>query len=426
MDRKLFSRFVFLAIFEFCSAFLCFAENSVLENIDFSASIKTEAGVGLWYTENSGDFTIGTLTAQGELKGYFGPSSFFADGRLSFDATELDKQDPEVFSAKIKELFYTYDGSWWALKIGRQISTWGAADGLAVTNVLCPNDYTCLSSEKISDQKIGLDALKLSFNNSFFILDMYYIPFFTPSKLPLNEKSLMSKVFFKEIYEKGLQIGKLEKPGLNLKNSEYAARLAFFFPFADFSFYGFYGFDDLPVQKVCVQGENYVLCGEYKHLGMAGFDTSIPIKDFTFRFEGAVFPEKCFSTFTEKNYERHTEAVWLGGLDWIKGDWTVSSQYYADYIFGNLEDIDKKRYEHSVTMNVVRSFFCGNLELEIAVLLGLNDFDSFVQPQIDYAVTDNMRITLSALIYNEGPSNPGTYGKYKDLSSIIISGKFTF
>lgn len=410
----------------FLCGLLSFASATVFENLYFSGSLKTEAGVGLWYTDYSGDFTAGSLTAQGELKGYFGNSNIFVDGRLIFDATDFSSENPEVFSAKIKEAWYLYDGSWWSIKIGRQISTWGAADGLTVTNVLCPNDYTVFSSEKITDQKIGIDAVKLSFGNAVFLVDAYYIPFFTPSQLPLKEGTLMNKVFFEELYESGIQFGKIVKPAVDLKNSEYALKAAFFLPFADFSFYGFYGFDDLPIEKVVPLGSDYYLFGEYKRLGMAGFDSSIPIKDFTLRLEAAVLPEKCFTNYTESIYERHTEVSGLAGLDWMKDDWTVSAQYYGDWISGSATAIKRDKYEHSATLNVSRTFSGGNLEIGVSGVVGLNYLDSFIQPKIDYAFTDNIKFSLSAMLYNNGWSEKGNYGKYRDLSSVILSGKFSF
>ena len=105
----------------FLCGLLSFTSATGFENLDFSGSLKTEAGVGLWYTDYSGDFTAGSLTAQGELKGYFGNSNIFVDGRLIFDATDFSSDNPEIFSAKIKEAWYLYDGSWWSIKIGRQI-----------------------------------------------------------------------------------------------------------------------------------------------------------------------------------------------------------------------------------------------------------------------------------------------------------------
>lgn len=410
----------------FLCGLLSIASATVFGNLDFSGSLKTEAGVGLWYTDYSGDFTAGSLTAQGELKGYFGNSNIFVDGRLIFDATDFSNDNPEIFSARIKEAWYLYDGSWWSIKIGRQISTWGAADGLTVTNVLCPNDYTVFSSEKITDQKIGIDAVKLSFGNAVFLVDAYYIPFFTPSQLPLKEGTLMNKVFFEELYESGIQFGKIEKPAVNLENSECALKAAFFLTFADFSFYGFYGFDDLPIEKVVPLGSNYYLFGEYKRIGMAGFDSSIPIKDFTLRLETAVMPEKCFANYTESIYERHTEISGLAGLDWMKDDWTLSAQYYCDCISGSATAIDRDKYEHSATLNVSRTFSGGNLEIGVSGVLGLHYLDSFIQPKIDYAFTDNIKFSLSAMLYNQGWSEKGNYGKYRDLSSVILSGKFTF
>lgn len=410
-------------LFAFSS--LIFAQNSLSENLDFSGSLSAEAGVGLWHTKNSGDFTVGSLTAQGELKGYFGNNSFFADGRAIFDAVNKRSDKAESVSSQLKEAHYIYDGGFWAVKIGRQISTWGVADGLEVTNVLCPTDYTLVSSEKITDQKLGIDALKFSLNGTSFLVDAYFIPFFTPARLPLEKGSVMNKVLFGEFLENGISIGEMTLPERSIENCEYALRLGTFFPFADFSFYAFYGFDDLPFESLEISESGITLNGEYKRLFMLGFDSSIPIKEITVRFEAAFFPGRYFSN-TNFITETHNELSALFGIDWMKGDWTVTAQYFADSVFGDLDLLERKTYEHEATLNISRTFFGGNLEIGVAGIVGLNDFDSFISPSVQYAFTDNFTAKISANLYNEGPEKKGIYGSYKDLSSVIIKGTFSF
>ncbi|WP_407427598.1 hypothetical protein [Treponema sp.] len=421
MKKKVF--IVFSVIF---ISFSVLAQSTAFENLDFSASLSTEAGAGLWYTQYSGDFTVGNLTAQSQLKGFFESSSFLFDGKVSFDAVNRTDDKAESVSASLKETYYIYEGEFWAFKIGRQISTWGAADGLEVTNVLCPADYTVISSDKIVDQKQGIEAVKFSLNGSKFLVDAYFIPFFTPALLPLKEGSIMNKVLFGEVLEKGISVGKMEIPERNIKNCEYALRIGTFLPFADFSLYAFYGFDDIPFQHLEVSAEGKItLNGEYKRMTMFGFDSSIPVKDITVRLEGAFFPEKKFSTVTFET-EKHNEFTALFGLDWMKGDWTVTAQYFLDSIYGNLDFLERRKYEHEATLSISRTFFGGNLETDFSCIVGLNDFDSVINPGLKYAFTDNFSAKLSAMFYNEGKEKQGNYGKYKDLSSVILKGEIKF
>ena len=112
--------------------------------------------------------------------------------------------------------------------------------------------------------------------------------------------------------------------------------------------------------------------------------------------------------------------------DWMKYDWTVSAQYYGDWMTGSDAAIDRDKYEHSATLNVSRTFSGGNFEIGVSGVVGLNYLDSFIQPKIDYAFTDNIKFSLSAMLYNQDWSEKGNYGKSdsSENSIFIVSPLF--
>ena len=58
--------------------------------------------------------------------------------------------------------------------------------------------------------------------------------------------------------------------------------------------------------------------------------------------------------------------------------------------------------------------------------MNFNDFDSLINPAITYSISDQISIASGAYILLPGPENDGTYGAYKDLSTIYINAKYSF
>ena len=270
------------------------------QEFNYIGSLTALAGVGL-AEDNAGDFLAGQLNFDNTLKAYIGDSMFCLNAAVIADGTKSQStngvsnfaSDDGIFSIKLKEAYFDYNGGIWGLRVGRQIAAWGKADGIQVADILCPQDESNMIASTYKESRLGIDALRLSFMGDFFQSDLYWIPIFTPSALPLAKKSPLRKVIFPDRYE-SLTLKCPEKwddfdlPGLKLENSEFAARAGFYFSKFDLSFYGFYGWDDLPFISYTAVSENAaVVSGTYKRMGMVGADAAIPAGDFVFRLEAA-------------------------------------------------------------------------------------------------------------------------------------------
>ncbi|MCR5494214.1 MAG: hypothetical protein K6F15_01105 [Treponema sp.] len=422
-----------LKLLIFTLASLVFAE------VDFSGRITASSALGLPYTENDWDFIHGKISAEGEVKAYFENSYGYVNGELYSDFTKISSDTSDFLGANLKEAYFTHNWDFFSVKAGRFLETWGAADMMVVTNVLCPEDQSSISGEKVSDKKMGVDGLRFSLNWTSFSADAYWIPFFTAAKLPLDEDSVIYKSLFGSLKENGIRLGKFEEPDFAIYNGEWALRLRAFLPFCDMSLYGFYGWDDQPVQQFSVDNllsngnkTYYVLNGKYYRMGMMGLDSSIPIGQFVLRLEGAYYPQRAFSVDFIKQLEEANEVefenqvVFLSGLDWIHGDWTITGQYYGDGILGSVEYLERQRYSHTATLKVGYSALGGNLSFDFSGLIDLYYLDSAFMPSVSYSISDNLTLKLLGIFYNEGWSENASYGVYRDLSCLMLKGIFTF
>ncbi|MBQ3686555.1 MAG: hypothetical protein II932_01845, partial [Treponema sp.] len=355
--------------------------------------------------DNRWDLLQGDCSAEFKLDASHAAHSAFMDITLLYDAMgagssgiALDKDDEEhniVF--KFKEGWSAYNGGFWSVRVGRQITAWGAADGLQVTDVLCPKDQTRLFTSDYSDSRIGIDAVRLSYNGTILSADAYWIPIFTPGTLPHERNNPLRKLMIRDriptitagrIFYIPLEFSwdDIELPKTQLKNGEYAGKVSAYLPFADFSLYGFWGWDDEPIISYNVTGLNAygvptgVLLsgyrspestddsGSFRKMAMIGADASIPMGPLVFRAEGAFFPGRSFSTSMQEqligkeSYIVLNEITFLAGLDLNAGTWSITGQYYGDSISGARRSATgREGYFHQATLSISKTFIGGAL-----------------------------------------------------------------
>lgn len=423
--------------------------------VDFSGDIETLWGVGAPWTDSEaspGRFTLGATNFTGKLDAYYGNSSAYAEATFSYDAVNTDGGNlTNGFDLSLGELWADYTESFWGIRIGRQKAAWGKADGIDITNVLCPSDMSSLAAMTSDDSKLAIDAVRLSLSGNQFTADAYWIPFFTPAALPLDKGNPLRSFVVPSTFELPLPsmntslilpvtIGGIESPELAVWNGEYGLRVSGYLSAVDLSLYAFYGWDDTPFLEYSINyGEPLVpgnpdtampegisVSGKYERMAMIGADAALPIGETVLRLETAFFPKRHFQK-TEGGTLQRNQLSALAGIDWMPDGWTITAQYYCDAVFGDLETLDRKDlYQHGATLSVSKSLVNDTLELSFSGLMGLNDFDSLISPSVKYSLSDQISLGAGAFIFIPGPENDGKYGAYKDLSSIKINAKFSF
>lgn len=421
---------------------------------EFSGDIETLWGIGAPWTDSdtsAGRHTLGTTSFTGKLDAYYDNSSAYAEATLSYDAVNTQGGNlGSGFNLSLGELWADYTEAFWGVRIGRQKAAWGKADGIDITNVLCPSDMSSFAAMVGDDSKLAIDAVRLSLTGNQFTADAYWIPFFTPAALPLDKGNQLRKFLVPSSMDLTLgpgmkltipvNIGKLEEPEKAIWNGEYGLKLSGYLSALDLSLYGFYGWDDTPILDYSVtfgppadpsnpataMPDGMTVSGKYERMAMLGADAALPIGETVLRLEGAFFPQRHFQKKEGKSLQRN-EFSGLAGLDWMPTGWTFTAQYYCDLVAGDLEPLEREdAYTHGATLSASKSLVNETLELSFAGILGLNDFDSLLSPSVKYSLSDQITVGAKAYIFIPGPDEDGKYGAYKDLSSLCLNAKFSF
>ena len=320
--------------------------------------------------KNCGDYVLGDTYLDGKIEAFYDDASVFAQGRAGFDEVA------EESYCELKELYFDYSAHFWGFRVGCQKVAWGKADGIDITNIICPHDTSSLRA-LFNDERIAIDTARISLNNDVFTFDAYFIPFES------------SKANAEKHIEK------------NIKNADYAAKLSGYFSLCDVSLYAYYG-------------------KESDTKNMFGTDAALPIGETVVRLEGAYF------------FDNHKELRSLIGLDWFPQSWTLTAQYFCDYCFDEAFNAQKElygadKYSHGATLNISKSLLSDTLTLSASGVLMLNDLDSAIEVSGEYSLTDSVFLELGSYLFNSGKDNKtGTYGLYKDYTSAYLKARCVF
>ena len=404
----------------------------------FTVSGKLETAHGLRWNKGA-EYSLSRSIAQ--IKGEVLAGSAYAF--LSASA-EYNYRNPARTGFKLNEAYFRYSGEIWDLSLGRQIISWGQADGFSLTDVLSAKDSSAFLALSSDDTKLASDSIRLRFFHDIFTFEAVAVPFFTPNKLPRfnfedGAKDDLYYIDTPDTYDTKTPLGSIPitytktesaKPKM-FTDTEAAARLSFFLPGIDFSVSGFYGWDKNPrftrEGKLTPLNVLINLNQEYYRIGMAGFDAAIPAGDVTIRLESAWIGGRYFNPklIFEQPKSTH-QLLALAGLDWIKNSWTLSAQYFEDLILDHKDDIERPMHKGFVSLNISKTFLRDTLKLSASGAVDINYGSTFSTYAVDYALTDNMHVILGGDIYTKGYDGKGDFAQLNKISSIWVKGRFNW
>jgi hypothetical protein len=423
---------LFPAVFLLCAIEEIFAAD-FLDSIAFSGKTETLFAFPFSADRSLTDARIGA-------KAGFGAFIGDAESRVTFNA-EYKPLIPAETGIAPEEAWLRYSPTFgrtsFSLSLGRQFISWGAADGLILTDVVCPRNLTAYAGLDFVKSRLPVDGLSLrlglsGFSFGDFSTEALWLPVFTTAKLPLEQDNPLNAVMFPAYVNPVTESAVEKAKPKTIADGEYGLRLSYYSSLFDLSLCGFYGWNDIPYLRGSAAGPPpYSMNPEFHRMIMTGGDASVPVGDFLLRLEaaytwgGRFAPDAATASGNLIPVEKDQLRM-LAGLDWNPGSWTLTAQYYEDMLPGAGRGTERDWRKNGATLSVSRSFLRGNLSVSASCYLGLNDFDTSGSAGVKWAATDDLEFSLGTDFFTGGAEGRGDYAAYEDLSCVWLRGVYRF
>ncbi|MCF8000295.1 MAG: hypothetical protein K9K76_00345 [Halanaerobiales bacterium] len=309
--------------------------------------------------------------------------------------------ETESENFKFKEAYIDFYFPRFDLRAGKQKLTWGKSDGIVITNIVNPRDYTVHPVVEYSDQFKGVNALKLNLYPKNNNLEVVLVPEFKSATM--NKNILLNKIpnnFKKDDSEKEIES--------NFENSELFIRYSSIGQKFDYELMAAYSWDDEPTLHKNLQ--EMTIVPQHHRLTTVGGSVSTMKGPYVFRGEGAYISGNYFNLETPKvHLNDYPEGVieknvtkWLVGIDYNYNGYLLSAQFMQEAILDYREKIAQDEFSNQMTFLIQKDFMRSKLNTEINFHYNLNDEVLMFKPTINYDYSDVINLKAGANINLEG------------------------
>ncbi|WP_290939528.1 DUF1302 family protein [Fibrobacter sp.] len=351
-----------------------------------------------------------------EMRANYGEASLFSSVNLAYNS--LIKEQSGAF---LREAYFDYAGKYLEVKAGRQIVTWGVADGLRITDLISPMDYTEFMANDYDDIRVPVNAINLKYPGESFSAELVFVPVPEYFVMPSGEDNPWSMPV-----PEGVSMDLSGTPEKHIKNSEVGTRLRFFLENLDFSLTALRTFNKSPVTIADYDPEtkSVVIQGIYKPMYVLGGDFSIPVSEFVVRGEMAGYFGEPIALNDSRRYRLRKTFNALFGLDWYAGDnWTFMVQYMHKIIMDYRKELGMDQNTSMVTARISKEVLNNTLKLSVYGMYDIDNVSFYIRPAADYLLNDQITLSLGADILG---GRRGTFKTYEDNTQIWVKGKYFF
>jgi hypothetical protein len=316
--------------------------------------------------------------------------SMFAEGWTSLRGPFGDGKA----RGELREGFVTYASGPIELRAGRQIFSWGRADGINPTDNLTGQDLTLLVPDD-SDRRLGATAVRASYSHRDVTATVIWLPEFRPHRVPLPAV-----------------LGHLEASQSRWQPEQFAVRLEQVGGAIDWSISGYRGRDLNPEIRPAGQQASG-LAGEeavgfslsYNMVRIFGADATGNIGRYGLRAEGAYVDTE--DRHGLDPFVKNPFLFVVAGADrTIHEHMNVNVQYLYRFVTRfdpqaprDVISQQTRRVQHGASARVSYKWMHDTLEAEVAAAGYAQPRGYVLRPKVTYAVNDRMKVLLGGELY---------------------------
>jgi hypothetical protein len=330
---------------------------------------------------------------------------------------------PKQSGIELREAYLDYTAVNWDVRIGRQIVVWGKADGVQITDVVSPMDYTEFLARDYDDIRIPVDAFKIRYFQDMVTYEFIWAPSFQAAILPTGENPW--SIQMEAPAGKQILLDEPLVPENTLGNSEIGGKVSLYLPGIDLALSTLYTWDKFPVFRKTEIGDQVTFRPEHHRITFVGAEFSMPFDAFVLRGESAFFKGKQLESaqFDGQLFKRNM-LKWLIGLDWYPGNsWNVSGQFTNSFILDHSDQLAEDAHTMFSTLSISKKWLRDTLTLSSFAYIGINNGDVFDRSSIDYAFTDEFHLSAGVDLF---VGDEGMFGQFKDNNEVWVKAKYSF
>ncbi len=369
------------------------------------------------------DFLLGDERLQLKVEGATeqGGSGFAAKADLFQDALQ-DRSDIEV-----REVFVDLTGKHAALRVGRQIVTWGVGDLLFVNDVF-PKDWMALFTGRPMEYlKVGSDAFKLDLHPGAIEAEIVVLPFFQPDRYPTGDRLLLPDPF-----PPGLPRLE-EKKQRSLENVELAGKLSRYVSDWGLSLYGAKTFYRTPAMALDDPATPTAVRLSYPRLDTYGASATGSLLGGVVGLEGAYLDSEDDRTGTNPAIENSMVKILAGYSYPLWRDATLGLQGYSEWL------LDYRAYQAALpagflprderrwlaTARLTQLLWNQTLTGNLFAFWGVTDHDGYLIPSARYAATDNVWVEVGGNLF-AGSNSHTMFGSLDRNDNVYATVRYSF
>jgi len=347
-------------------------------------------------------------------------------GFVSVDA-EKNWQIAGETGIDLHEGWLEYVGDGWDLRIGRQIIIWGKADGIQITDIISPPDYTEAITRELDEIRLPVDAVKFRLLGDKLDTELIWIPVFRAAIQPSGDNPWAVSSSLPQNVSPTCRSS--IEPGTSLSNSEIALKVSAYLSGLDVAASVFYTWDDYPAAHRTVRHDgdqqHVDFAPEHHRLTVFGLECSRPWSDFVFRSEAAFYLGRYYATENLADNPVPKDTLkWLGGIDWTPGDdWTLTTQLTGTFIMDHEARLTEREHDLMATFNLSKKLLRQTLTLSSMLYYHLNDSELYDRLKMEYALTDAFHLSVGADIFC---GSDGQFGQYRNNTQVWLKTKYNF
>jgi len=414
-----------------------------------------------------------------DLRGQFRPNdylSFYAHinkfwdsayGRVGeYRAAKDDMYTNEAWHGLswVREMYVDFFSDYVDIRAGKQIVTWGAADGIRILDQVNPLDYREFTLKDWNEIKIPLWMLKVevapTVNGS---LQFLFIPDFEPNYLATDNApfayTLTRNAYnaYKRLRNFGYHVViKKEMPAETFENAKFGIRWRDVINSFEYTLNYLYGWNmsaetyssiDMttatgpsPLPGYPPIGSTYYFVKKYSRIHLWGFSFSKTLvsgllQGLTIRGEFAYFKDvpMAYRLQSKTYYHKVDQYKYVIGLDkYIVTNWLFSFQFIQlinskgscqgqKFILPSGGTMDK--VSTYLTLKIATDFFHERVKPDILILYG-DDNEWRISPKVYIEIGDHVTTTIGMHIF-EGDAEE-LYGEFDDKDEIYFQLKYSF